>query len=46
MGKKLNYIQAVNFVNQFHTRRDKRNSENKTEFRKMRLKFLMMYFDA
>ena len=40
MENKVNYIKAVNFINLFYTQRDKRNSKNKTEFRKMKLRLL------
>ena len=42
MENKVNYIQAVNCINLFYTQRDKGNSKNKTEFRKMRLRLLMI----
>ena len=37
MENKVNYIHAINFVNLFHTRRDKVNSKTQ---------FLPMYFDG
>ena len=29
MENKVNYIQGINFINLFHTRRDDENSENR-----------------
>ena len=40
MENKVNSIKAVNCINLFYTQRDKRNSKNKTEFRKMKLRLL------
>ena len=35
MLNKVNYIQAINFIKIFHTRRDKGNPKNKVESRKI-----------
>ena len=34
MKNKVNHIQAANFINLFHTRRDEWNSKNEAESRK------------
>ena len=46
MENKVNYIKAINSINLFHARRDKGNSKNKAESRKMRFRFFPMYFDG
>ena len=46
MGNRVNYIQAINFINLFRTGRDEGNSRNKAESRKMGLRFFPMYFDG
>ena len=46
MENKVNYIQAINFINLSHTWPDKGNSENKAESIKMGLQFFAKYFDS
>ena len=46
MENKVNYIQAINFINLSHKQPDKGNSENKAESIKMGLQFFAKYFDS
>ena len=39
MEDKVNYIQAINFTNLFHTRRDEWNSKYEAESRKTGLRY-------
>ena len=45
MKNKVDYIQAINFINLFFTQQTKKTLKNKTESRKMGLWFFMVYFD-
>ena len=45
MENKVNSIQAINFINVVYTRRDKENSKNEADSRKIGLRFFTMYFD-
>ena len=46
MENKVNYIQAINFINLSHTWPDKGNSKNKAESIKIGLQFFTKYFDS
>ena len=44
MGNKVNYIHAINFIKLFHTPPGQGSEKNKTESRKMGLRFFPMNF--
>ena len=44
MGNKVNYIQAINFINLFRTWRDQGNEKNRAESRNLGLRFFPIDF--
>ena len=46
MENKVNYIQAIHFINLISYTARRWKLKNKAEYRKMGLRFFMMYFDG